>query len=79
LRLLFCSSRQPAPSAVERVSPAFVAENQEAEINATGIAPTDNRESAILKVLPAGHYTAIVRGKTGPGVGLVEAYRLAVP
>jgi hypothetical protein len=55
-------------------------ENQQTEITGTGIAPTDDRESAILKVLPAGHYTAIVRGKNGTvGVGLVEAYRLNVP
>jgi len=54
-------------------------ENQ-AEINGTGIPPTDDRESAILHVLPGGHYTAIVRGKNGTvGVGLVEAYRLNVP
>ncbi|HEX8489890.1 MAG TPA: hypothetical protein VF626_02630, partial [Chthoniobacterales bacterium] len=55
-------------------------QNQEAEIHATGIAPTDNRESAILRLLPGGHYTAIVRGKDNSvGVALVEAYRLNVP
>ena len=55
-------------------------ENQQTEINGTGIAPTDDRESAILKALPGGHYTAIVRGKNGAvGVGLIEAYRLKVP
>lgn len=55
-------------------------ENQQTEISGTGIAPTDDRESAIFKVLPGGNYTAIVRGKSGSvGVGLVEAYRLAVP
>lgn len=55
-------------------------ESQEAEINGTGIAPTDERESAIFKVLAGGNYTAIVRGKDGAvGVGLVEAYRLNVP
>jgi hypothetical protein len=55
-------------------------ENQQTEINGTGIAPTDDRESAIFKLLPGGNYTAIVRGKSGSvGVGLVEAYRLSVP
>jgi hypothetical protein len=42
--------------------------------------PTDSRESAIIASLPAGNYTAIVRGKNGTtGVGLVEAYRLHSP
>ena len=55
-------------------------ESQQAEISATGIAPADDRESAILRSLPGGHYTAIVRGKDNTvGVGLVEAYRLKVP
>ena len=52
-------------------------ETQEAEIAATGAAPNDNRESALIAVLPQGNYTAIVRGKDGTtGVGLVEAYDL---
>jgi hypothetical protein len=55
-------------------------ESQQAPINATGIAPSDDRESAILKLLPGGNYTAIVRGKSNTtGIGLVEAYRLNVP
>jgi hypothetical protein len=55
-------------------------ESQGAEITATGIAPADDRESAILRSLPGGNYTAIVRGKNDTaGVGLVEAYRLKVP
>ena len=55
-------------------------ENQEAEISATGIPPAYDRESAIFKVLPGGHYTAIVRGKNNSvGVALVEAYRVSVP
>ncbi len=50
---------------------------QEAEIEAGGIAPTDDRESAIVAMLPAGNYTAIVRGKdAGTGVGLVEVYNI---
>lgn len=52
-------------------------EAQAVEITGTGIAPTDDREAAILRVLPGGNYTAIVRGKDDTvGVGLVEAYRL---
>ena len=46
-------------------------------IQATGLAPTNNLESAILVTLSPGAYTAIVRGKNnGVGVGLVEAYDL---
>jgi hypothetical protein len=49
------------------------------EIIGTGLAPTNNAESAILITLPAGNaaYTAIVRGvNEGTGVGLIEAYDL---
>jgi hypothetical protein len=46
-------------------------------IIATGIPPTNDLESAILRTLPASNYTAIVSGKNGAtGVGLVEIYRL---
>ncbi len=52
-------------------------EAQEAEITATGFAPTNDKESAILATLPPGPYTAIVRGAKGEtGVGLVEFYDL---
>ncbi len=55
-------------------------QSQQADITATGIAPSDDRESAILRVLPGGQYTVIVRGANDTvGVGLVEAYRLKVP
>ena len=51
--------------------------SQQAEIEATGIAPTNNFESALLQTLPAGNYTAIVRGKNNTtGIGLVESYNL---
>ena len=50
-------------------------QTQMAEIITTGLAPTDDAESAILTVLPPGKATAIVRGKNGSvGVGLVELY-----
>jgi Putative Ig domain len=50
---------------------------QKAAIMATGLAPTNALESAILLTLPVGEgaYTAIVSGaNTTTGVGLVEAY-----
>jgi hypothetical protein len=53
-------------------------ENQEAEIQATGIPPTDNLESAIAATLVPGAYTAIVRGNGNTsGVSLVEVYDLS--
>ena len=52
-------------------------ETQEAEIEATGLAPANGLESAILITLPTAAYTAIVAGNGGiTGVALVEAYRL---
>ncbi len=52
-------------------------ETQQTEIEATGLAPTDDRESAILSTLAPGAYTAIVRGALDTtGVGLVEVYHL---
>jgi hypothetical protein len=49
---------------------------ERAEIEATGIPPGNDLESAILKpVSPAG-YTAILRGKTGSGIAVVEIYNL---
>lgn len=51
--------------------------DQEADIEATGIPPTDDRESAILATLAPGAYTAILRGKgASTGVAMVEAYDL---
>ncbi|HSH37231.1 MAG TPA: hypothetical protein VK993_00475, partial [Chthoniobacterales bacterium] len=55
-------------------------ESQQADIERTSIPPPDDRESAIVRVLPAGIYTAIVRGQgNSTGVGLVEAYNLGAP
>jgi hypothetical protein len=52
-------------------------DTQEQEIMDTGLAPTDDLESAILTTLELGAYTAIVRGSNGSsGVGLVEIYDL---
>ena len=48
-----------------------------AEIQATGIAPGDPHESAIVATLDPGSYTAVLRGANNTiGVGLVEAYDL---
>ena len=52
-------------------------DTQEAEITATGLAPSNNLESAILRDLAPGPYTAIVRGLNDTtGVALVEVYNL---
>ena len=49
--------------------------SQGAAIIATGLAPGDAREAALLLSLPPGAYTAIVRGTAGnTGVALVEVY-----
>jgi probable HAF family extracellular repeat protein len=51
--------------------------DQEAEIVATNLAPSRDRESGIIKTLTAGNYTAIVRGvNAATGVGLIEAFHL---
>ena len=43
----------------------------------SGLAPTNNKESALLAIPAPGNYTAIVRGVSNTtGVGLVEAYNL---
>ena len=53
-------------------------ESQQSEIEATGLAPSDDRESAILATLSPNNYTAIVRGKDDTtGVALVEVYNLS--
>ncbi|MFL6589759.1 MAG: peptidylprolyl isomerase [Chthoniobacterales bacterium] len=50
---------------------------QKSEIESSGLAPTDPKESAILHMLPAGNYTAVVHGADGgTGVGSVEVYQL---
>ncbi len=51
--------------------------SQELAIQNTGLAPSNDLESAILGVLDAGAYTAIMHGvNNGIGVGLVEVYNL---
>ncbi|HEV2841826.1 MAG TPA: hypothetical protein VGW39_10905 [Chthoniobacterales bacterium] len=56
--------------------------DQESEIEATGIPPTDDRESAVLRPLGPGEYTVIVRAagiSLSNGLAVVEAYRLGDP
>jgi hypothetical protein len=54
--------------------------DQEQQILASGLAPTDDREAAIIATLSPGNYTAIIRGgKNDTGVALVEVYNLENP
>lgn len=49
--------------------------SQRTAIEATGFAPTNDKEAAILVTLNPGIYTAIVQGKNGAtGVGMVEVF-----
>jgi hypothetical protein len=51
--------------------------NQQSEIEATTLQPSDDLESAIVATLPGGSYTAIVRGvNNASGVGLVEVFNI---
>ncbi len=51
--------------------------SQQSEITASGAAPKNALESALVETLSPGSYTAIVAGHAkGTGVGLVEAFRL---
>jgi hypothetical protein len=50
---------------------------QEAEIQQSGLAPTDDREAAIIRTLPAGNFTAVMRGANNTtGIALIEVYDL---
>ncbi|HEY1583872.1 MAG TPA: hypothetical protein VGF73_12315 [Chthoniobacterales bacterium] len=49
--------------------------DQEAQIEGTGLAPSNDLESALIVTLDPGSYTVIVRGADGgTGVAMVEAY-----
>jgi hypothetical protein len=53
-------------------------DTQEAEIQATGLAPTNNLEAAIVATLIPGSYTVVLRGvNNGIGVGLNELHDLS--
>ena len=52
-------------------------DTDQAEIENTGIPPTNPAEAAILTTLDAGNYTAIISGQDGgTGIGLLEIYNL---
>ena len=52
-------------------------DTQQAEIQATGLAPPNDLEGVILAPVAAGNYTAILSGnRGGTGIGLVEIYKL---
>src|SRR5204863_1196966 len=56
----------------------IITANQVRDIQASGYAPSDELESAIIADLVAGNYTAIVRGVNNTtGVALVEVYDLS--
>jgi hypothetical protein len=49
---------------------------ERAEIEATGIPPSNDLESAILLSVSPSGYTAILRGRTGTGIAVVEIYNI---
>jgi hypothetical protein len=50
-------------------------DTQKAQIEASGLAPTNPRESAIFATLPVGNYTAVVRSRDqSSGTAVVELY-----
>jgi len=56
----------------------IITSDQRGDIRNSGYAPADGRESAIIADLPAGNYTAIVRGVNDTtGVALVDVYGLS--
>jgi len=65
------------PSAFATITNNNWRDTQEADIQATGIPPANDLESAIVATLVPGAYTAIVSGNGGiSGVGLIEVYDL---
>lgn len=53
---------------------------QQAEIEMTGLQPSNDAESAIVTTLSATDHTAIVRGKdNSTGIGVVEVYDIDLP
>jgi cyclophilin family peptidyl-prolyl cis-trans isomerase len=50
---------------------------QKTQIQNSGLAPSNAKESACLQLLPPGGYTAVVHGaNSGTGIGSVEVYQL---
>lgn len=52
-------------------------DSQQGDIQATTIPPSNDLDSAIVRTLVPGNYTAVLRGvNNGTGIGLVEVYNL---
>jgi hypothetical protein len=52
--------------------------DQRTEIESTGVPPSNDLESALVRTLEPGFYTAVLRGNgSGAGVGLIEVYDLS--
>jgi hypothetical protein len=52
-------------------------DTQQTELQNAGLAPSDDRESALIVTVPPGNYTALLKGKNNTtGVALVETYNL---
>jgi hypothetical protein len=52
-------------------------DTQQADIEATGVPPSNDREAAIVADLPPGSYTAVIADRNGGGgIGLVEVFCL---
>jgi hypothetical protein len=53
-------------------------DTQEADLAASGLAPEDDREAALVATLAPGTYTVVIREKDGlAGTGLVEVYDIS--
>jgi hypothetical protein len=77
LELHGCTAQVCIPEAIVNIVNDNWRDTQEDAIQATGIPPTDNAESAILVTLIPGAYTAAIKGKNNTsGVGLIEVYDL---
>ncbi|HJX25978.1 MAG TPA: matrixin family metalloprotease [Chthoniobacterales bacterium] len=51
--------------------------SQASQISASGLAPSNSKESAIIATLAPGSYTAIIRGvNSSTGIGMIEVYDL---
>jgi hypothetical protein len=51
--------------------------DQKAELEATGLQPSDPPEAAVVATIPPGQYTVEVRGKPeATGIGVIQVYFL---
>ena len=52
-------------------------DTQQGDIEATGLPPSDDRESAIARRINLGSYTVVMRGKNDTiGIAVVEVYNI---